>query len=79
MENYNIRTRSNVIEGNPSYVREHEKDIQPNRQQQTAYHQLPQQQYQPDPDHIPTHTQQREVYRNRKRTEGDYYKKITFN
>lgn len=47
VEDYKIRTRTNVIEGNPNYIREQRKDIHPNRHQQSAYyhqsneHQIP--------------------------------------
>lgn len=36
-EEYNIRSRTKVIEGNPNYVRDYKRDIQANRHQQSAY------------------------------------------
>lgn len=37
-EDYNLRTRTNVIEANPRYVREQRNDLQPNRHEQRAYY-----------------------------------------
>lgn len=37
-EDYNLRTKTNVIEANPRYVREKRNDLQPNRHEQRAYH-----------------------------------------
>jgi hypothetical protein len=40
VEEYQIRTKTNVIEANPRYVRERRNEIQPNRHEQSAfYHQ----------------------------------------
>lgn len=37
-EDYNLRTKTNVIEANPRYVRERRNDIQPNRHEQRGYY-----------------------------------------
>lgn len=37
-EDYNLRTRTNVIEANPRYAREMRNDVQPNRHEQRAYY-----------------------------------------
>lgn len=36
-EDYNLRTKTNVVEANPRYVRERRSDIQPNRHEQRGY------------------------------------------
>jgi hypothetical protein len=47
VEDYNLRTKTNVIEANPRYVREKRNELQPNRHEQRAYyhqtnqHQIP--------------------------------------
>ena len=44
VEEYQIRTKTNVIEANPRYVRERRNDIQPNRHEQNAFcnqHRIP--------------------------------------
>lgn len=38
-EDYNLRTKTNVVEANPRYVRERRSDIQPNRHEQRGYYQ----------------------------------------
>lgn len=38
VEDYNIRTKTNVVEANPRYVRERRSDIQPNRHEQRGYY-----------------------------------------
>lgn len=38
IEDYNLRTKTNVIEANPRYVREKRSDVQPNRHDQRAYY-----------------------------------------
>jgi hypothetical protein len=38
IEDYNLRTKTNVIEANPRYVREKRNDLQPNRHEQRAYY-----------------------------------------
>ena len=38
VEEYNIRTKTNVVEANPRYIRERRNDIQPNRHEQRGYY-----------------------------------------
>lgn len=38
IEDYNLRTKTNVIEANPRYIREKRNDLQPNRHEQRAYY-----------------------------------------
>lgn len=37
-EDYNLRTKTNVVEANPRYVRERRTEIQPNRHEQRGYY-----------------------------------------
>jgi hypothetical protein len=47
VEEYQIRTKTNVIEANPRYVRERRNEIQPNRHEQSAFY------HQSNQHHIP--------------------------
>lgn len=57
VEDYKIRSRTQVVEGNPNYIKEQRNEINTNRHQQSAYYhpkqQKPQQHQQPPPQRHP--------------------------